>query len=691
MSRKSPGRPPKAGPPEKQLKVSRTALLMGGILLLGLIIRLLPALYCIVGGRVIFLGPDSYYHMRRIALTILHYPAANTFDSYVNYPDGFAILWPPLYDVLSATMAMAAGLGRPDTLTMEVAASLVPVLMGVAAIALVYYITRDAMNGKVALIASLIMAILPAGVFRSLFGVVDHHELEVLISLAMYLLFMRSAHSAKKSGLNKASALYAALTGVATASMILSWDGAPIFIGIIVIYAFVQYAYNAYKKEGSGYLTAAGLISSAAAIAIIAPIAGLSAPPFFFEATMLSWFHIVFLLGVMLSFLLMGALSALLLKNNLPWQALPLAVIATLAAAALALKLALPMFLRGIETGLWYLSGTDKVMSTISEAEPMFMAAGHFSLTVPWAYFSLIGPIAALGLALYIIELRGKKLSDAEAFFLVWTAAALILGIMQKRFINLLAVNASVFGGYAIYKTLELAGLEQYLSPAEKKKASRAGSISPTLMVASLLMPFLLAPALLNSVVLAGSPEPYALDWNEACSWVRDNTPATSFLYAPDNGTRPEYGIMSWWDYGNYILYEAQRPARSNNFQTGIEDSAKFFTGEDEASADAIMDKNNLRYVMLDYRMGSPYGGVKYGIFEDMAYLAGEDPAAYHSNGTLQANDKYYNSMYSRLFYGDARGGNLSGRAIEPLEHYRLIYATNGTDPVKVFEYVKGE
>jgi dolichyl-diphosphooligosaccharide--protein glycosyltransferase len=272
----------------------------------------------------------------------------------------------------------------------------------------------------------------------------------------------------------------------------------------------------------------------------------------------------------------------------------------------------------------------------------------------------------------------------------------LILGILQKRFINLLAVNASIFGGYAFYKVLELAGLEQYLNPADKKKpsASRSGSMTTALLAVLLIIPFLLVPALLNSIALAGSPEPYTLDWNMACAWVKDNTPTTSFLYSPDQGNRPEYGILSWWDYGNYILYRGERPAVANNFQTGINEAARFFIARDEAQANSIMDKHDIKYVMLDYRMGSPWGGVKYGIFEDMAYLAGDDPMSYHdnatSNKTLPANDKYYNTMYSRLYYCGACGGNISGHIIDPLEHYRLLYVTNGVDPVKVFEYVKG-
>jgi dolichyl-phosphooligosaccharide-protein glycotransferase len=193
----------------------------------------------------------------------------------------------------------------------------------------------------------------------------------------------------------------------------------------------------------------------------------------------------------------------------------------------------------------------------------------------------------------------------------------------------------------------------------------------------------------------------YTTDWDNACQWVDANTPQTSYAYSVNQSTEPQYGIMSWWDYGDYILYEAERPAIANNFQTGIPDSANFFIAQDEATADAIMDKDNARYVMLDLRQGSSYAGAPGGVFENMPTLAGQDANSYHMSylvpvpyGTDQEFDGsalYYGTMYSRLFNGDGLGGkdelgvNLSG-----LQHYRLLYETHGVDPVKVFQYVKG-
>ena len=227
-----------------------------------------------------------------------------------------------------------------------------------------------------------------------------------------------------------------------------------------------------------------------------------------------------------------------------------------------------------------------------------------------------------------------------------------------------------------------------------KRQKSKTASATPALTMIAVFSFILLAPLLISSVSLALTPEFYVSDWNDACAWVNDHTPATSFTYSADNGTHPEYGIMSWWDYGNYILYRAERPAVANNFQTGIENASRFFIAQNETAADAIMDNCSARYVMADNRMGSPYAGVSYGIFESMPYLAGDDPNSYHMRvnaSALTVSPKYYGSMYAKLFDFDGCGYKSgSGNVTGGLEHYRLIYATNGTDPVKVFEYVKG-
>lgn len=711
VSRKSSGAQPGAAP----VKSDHTIFFMAGILLLGLVLRLLPMLYSISGNIVMFTGPDSYYHMRRIVYTVYHYPLSNIYDSYVNYPHGFLIAWPPLFDFISATLSLIVGLGHPDRFTMEIASSLVPVLMGLVAIILVYYILGDAINKKAGLLAALIMALLPAAAFRTIFGLVDHHALEVLISLTMYFLFLRSLALGRDEGLSfsnltsnftkfKKPLMYAVLAGIATACMVFSWDGAPVFISIIAAYAFIQYAYNALNGEGSEYLTISGIITALVGLVVVAPVAatGQFGQNFSFDAEYLSWFHIVFLIAIASFFVVMGLMSKALLARKAPWYALPATAFLMVAAAVLALKLFMPNFFFGIESGVQYLAGMTDIAKTVSETEPLLQVNGRFSLLLPWAYFSTAGILSIVGLMIYLLfDLPGRKMKDAETFIIVWTGIVIVLGLMQKRFIYLLAVNVSIFAGYALFKALDLAGLEEYLSSAATKKkpsSARSASISAPLLAVIAVSVVILVPILLNCISMVLTPESYSLDWNDASAWLDDHSPKTSFTYSADDGTTPEYGVMSWWDYGNYILYRAERPAVANNFQTGIKDASRYFIAPSEDVANAIMNKTDSKYVMMDFRMGSPYVGVPGGIFEDMAYLGGSDPSSYHTiaklpNGksTYTGDDKYYNTQYFRLFNEDGCGQwNTTMPPQNGLSNYRLEYVTSHGDPVKVFQYVPG-
>jgi dolichyl-phosphooligosaccharide-protein glycotransferase len=212
----------------------------------------------------------------------------------------------------------------------------------------------------------------------------------------------------------------------------------------------------------------------------------------------------------------------------------------------------------------------------------------------------------------------------------------------------------------------------------------------------------LLLQPLASSYVIATSQLPVTANWDDAARWIKDHTPATSNVYSADPGTMPEYGVMTWWDYGNFILYRAERPAVANNFQTGVADAADFFIARNESVADRIMEKRNARYVVVDYRMGSASIGIP-GVFDSMATLAGDDASSYFmsfrrldptAGGTVSyvdGNDKYYGTMYSRLYNDRGLGGrDPLGNITSGLQHYRLVYANSGTDPVLVFERVAG-
>ncbi|HEY3421882.1 MAG TPA: oligosaccharyl transferase, archaeosortase A system-associated, partial [Methanocellaceae archaeon] len=696
-----------------------TVLLLGAVMVIALAIRLLPLAFSFVNGHVIFAEFDPYYHMRRIMYTVEHFPSVSSFDSYVNYPLGYIVGWPPLFDILGASLSMLAGLGHPSDLTVEITSAMLPVALGVLSIIPLYFIVKDALGKNAALIASLVMAILPGSVFRTIFGFTDHHALEVFLLLLTYLFFTRAATSAKLGSLSllgaqglraqKKPLIYAALAGIGVASMVFAFDVSALFVSILVAYAFIQFAIDSLDRVSSQYLAIVGTIASLVAVLIVAPPILVSTAGQHFQISMvnLSWFHIIYLLGMVGFFVIMGALSYALAARKAPWYLASLIFVALAGIAAIVTDLLSPQVFVEIGQGLGFLSGSGGMAVNISEMQPLLNFSSSTWYIIPWNYFSVAGLLAILGVAAYVLSIRrNDKLKNIDIFFLVWTATVVAVGLFQTRWVYLLAVTVSIFAGYILYLALSLAGLDKALRPNDtksKKRSSGSGPalITPALVAVSIIALVILIPVLDTSITIADTPSQMILSWNEACSWVKDNTPATSDLYSADQGTQPGYGIMTWWDYGNYVLYVAGRPAVSNNFQTGIPSSSHFFIAQDEASANVIMDSVKARYVMVDNRMGSQAAGVSGGIFENMPQLAGDDVDSYHMSyyslqpsgvaANMDGSEKYYDTMYSRLYNYDGLGGkNKLGNMTSGLGRYRYIYANSGVDPVKVFEYVNG-
>ena len=705
-------------PPWYRRFTTPTVLLLAGVLAVALVVRLLPLLYCFKDGHIMFAEQDSYYHLRRITYIVQNFPGVNIYDSYVNYPQGYFIGWPPLFDLTAATASIIVGLGSPGQLVVEATSSAVNVVIGLLGIGAAYWLAKDIFGKRAALFSALVMAVLPATTFVTIFAYVGHHSLEMLVSLVMYLLFLRSVTAGKTQGVTPSSfrasrgpLVMAALAGVAVAAAVYAWDGAPFFIGTLLIYAFVQYAWDARRGESSGYLTVSGIVAGLVALALVAPVAVTSYYGQRLEITAiyLSWFHVIMLAGMAAFFAFMGALQAYARKSKAPWYATPAIALVVAVAALLFARELLPGVYDNLMAGLTYLSGGSALLSSISQVSPLLYLNGQFSLAIVWTYLGTALLLAIPGLLIYLYRLKKAAIRPADVFFLAWTAVILVMGLMQSRFVYLLGINVAMLAGYSIDAVAETAGLGPYIrsraggKPRGKKaQAKKPADVPTSLAFAAIVIALLLIQPLASACVISATPLPVTANWDDAASWIKDNTPATSYTYSADIGTRPEYGVMTWWDYGNFILYRAERPAVANNFQTGVGYAARFFTAPNESAADMIMDRCDAKYVVVDYLMGSASIGIP-GVFDSMATLAGENASSYFmsyrrldpaSSGTafyVDGNDKYYGTMYSRLYNGRGLGGqDPLGNFTDGLEHYRMVYANSGTDPVIVFEKVDG-
>jgi len=108
------------------------------IVFIGILLKLFSGRNSLAESGILLPGYDEYYHMRRILYTVNHFPGTLWFDSYLNYPYGFNITWPPLFDQISAALCLA--LGQQDHETIAV---FVPVIHRYLSQCSVYYLVKS--------------------------------------------------------------------------------------------------------------------------------------------------------------------------------------------------------------------------------------------------------------------------------------------------------------------------------------------------------------------------------------------------------------------------------------------------------------------------------------------------------------------------------------------------------------------
>lgn len=641
------------------------------VIVFSILLRLYAGRNSFSESGILLPGYNEYYHMRRILFTANHFPSTLWFDSYLNYPHGFSITWPPLFDQLSAAFCVA--LGQHTKAGAEMTASFVPIIIGIIAIVAVYCIVRDLFDHKTALLASFMAALAPYYLNYTMFAALDRQCLEVLLSFSVLLFLIRAiTHGEKKH-------LYAAAAGVTMAALAYTWEGADIYLGIFPIYVAIQMALD--LKDGRSSDETCKLMLVAFAIAFVLQI------PFgnsvWLSASFRGTGAMLFVLG------LMFALSRVIIKRNMTWKAFPLSLAALLVIFALTTKLTGGLFGIGqlIQSGMEYIWGGGMI-GKIGEAEPLIHDAETFSEVA----FSILGlnlllsiggMVAAIS---YIIRSTGA-LQQGRIMFFVWILITIILTFGQSRFLYISTISIGLLISILFFFLLEWAGSRDSEDDPESadQEAGQKTSAKPMRMLTAILLLFLVIPTAWDAASFSQSTSPaVAGDWAESLAWLKENSNVTSFYDSPQEN--PEYSVMSWRDYGNWVLYLSERPVVANNFQAGAIDAAKFYLSESEDDATAILDKRGSRYVLTDYSM-------IYGKFSSLTNWVDEDLGSYMSavdqgsQYAIMPTERLFNTTLAKLYLFDAAGTG----------HFRLVYESKtflgestAKSDVKIFEYVPG-
>lgn len=664
----------------------------------------LPYDQTFVDGWVAFRDTDAFYYLRHIENMVHNSLRSNVFDPYMLYPGGSAGLTRPFFGWLVAGMALIVGRGAPASETVQAVAAYMPAILGALTLIPVYFIGKELFNRWVGLLSAALVAILPGEfLHRSLLGFTDHHVAETLLSATAILFLIMAVKRARERGITFAHLrsrdwpairkplIYTLLAGLFLGFYLLSWIGGLLLIFVIFAYLVIQFIVDHLRRVPTGYLAIVGVPLFLVALLMLLPVLGEGSRETAYRASLaIAVAGPVFMSGV----------SRLMAGKTLKPVYYPLAILGLAGIGAVVVYAADPSLLRYM-LAQFRIFLPEGVRLTILEVHPL-------SLEIAWANFTTSFFISFVSLAM-VVYLAVRERSAAATLFLVWSVVMLAAVLGQRRFGYYFAVNAALLTGYFSWRMLEAAGVRKLLARSRavpeavrefrkrKKKgrerkrdraSSQTGGLWARVVVVGIALFFLVFyPNIGPARALASSPHHIGgwLEdgWHSSMVWLRDNTPAPfdePDFYYESYPSRAEfeypetaYGIMSWWDYGYFIMQIGRRLPNANPGQAGAVQAARFFTAQNEAAATEQLTARDARYVVIDHTMAAPLA--KFHAIVDWAALDKDEfyevfyqPRA---DGRLEAVVLYYPAYYRSAV---ARLYNFDGRAVPATEAIVISY-----------------
>jgi len=664
----------------------------------------LPYDQIFINDWVWFRETDSYYYMRNIETLVHNFPHFNSFDPYMLYPGGGTGLARPFFAWLTAGIIRLVSLGTPTLHFMETIAAYVPAILGTLTLITVYFIGKELFNRWVGVIAAALVVILPGEfLHRSLLGFTDHHVAEVLFSTVTMLFLIMAIKRAREREISYTHLLnrdwstltkplvYGLLTGIFLGIYLLSWRGGLLFIFIIFAYLVVQFIVDHLRHKSSDYICVVGTLLFLVAFVMILPVLGRGGLDTIYRVAM----PLAIVVPIVLSII-----SRLMAAKALKPVYYPLALVGLLGIGLAIFHAINPALLQSM-LGRFSIFTPAGARLTIMEVEPLLFPGGEFGFQTAWANFTTSFFIAFISFAMLAYVLVRER-STHKTLFLVWSIIMLIAILGQRRFGYYYAVNVALLTGYFSWKMLDIAGLDKLMAKSKevvttvkkfKKREKKArektkpkkfmqprGAWIRVIVVGIAIFFLVLYPNIGKVEVLAKQQYIMTRGWYNSMLWLKDNSPEPfgdpDFyyeLYPPrDEFEYPEtaYGVMSWWDYGYFIMQIAHRIPNANPGQTGAREAGKFFTAQNETAANQVADELGVKYVVIDNAMATgkfyamvDWAGGNLSDFYDYYYQPAQDGGQW---GMLYYPG-YYNSTVARLYHFD-------GQAVTPAESIVISY-----------------
>ncbi|HVN75337.1 MAG TPA: STT3 domain-containing protein [Thermoanaerobaculaceae bacterium] len=667
-----PGRPR----PAFRVGPAVTRVLLAVVLLLAAATRLANIPGVFVAGQVLISDEDSAYHWHRALLAAKRYPRVHTFDYYTNFPTGARMMWPIGFDLALATLVRAVEFATAGHVRPEVVGVLFDPLLGVLAVVAVYFLGCELGGRAAGLAGAAIAAVLPILTGYSMVGRIDHHAAEPILAAVPLTLLLRAVGAASA---RRRDRLAVALGLVMAASMAV-WAGS-IAPGLLVAVCLALTA--VWPRDGTdpAVLCRLGRVIFGVAALAVTPVVLIH--PWAASGSF-AYFAPTWLQPFAYAAAWLGFAAAGVAGRRWPARAwVRAAALGAVPPAALAAGVALFADLRDTAAEvLGYLGRGDVQISQVFESYPL-LSFGWGGVMQQYGVIACGFPVLLAALAVRCG--RGPEAGRLTArITLPWFLSTAAMAIGQIR-----------LGSQFVPLWCALWGAAW--ASAVRSVEARVGHAREVRLGAVLVGVALMAPTLALHRVLHLPPQSDLVFTHDALVWLRDEAASPGDVMRPE--VKPRFGVMSRWQFGNWVISEAHQANIANPFAQaevhlrGVRDAAAFYLDTDPGDAALRLKRLGARYVMVTPLWDDA---------EDLARHVGPTAPALveRSEGghARRPAPAFYLTANSRLLIFDGLETTLGGMRLPPLRRLRLDFesAAQGEEPgwrgsfCKVFELVAG-
>ncbi|NLV25809.1 MAG: oligosaccharyl transferase, archaeosortase A system-associated [Methanomicrobiales archaeon] len=603
----------------------------------------------------IVMHEDPWYTIRQIEQVVHNYPAYAWFDPMVNYPYGQNVQWGPFLPFICATLCTLFGVTTQGEIIRLV--SWIPPVLFLVMIPICYLIGKKVWNQRVGILSAVFVSVVCGEfLYRSMYGNLDHHILEVILSFAcilVYLFIIRSVTAGTRESIPKEMVFLSILTGFL---FFLGYMNIPtIMVVALTISLFFLFFTILEKDLGNIFRLLEAQIIIFTTFSILYGISGI--PYEGFSIQMYSYGAIAVAFAIMVASALLYSLKGYVVYKDKSSRYILTGLIIIIGICLVAAFQSVSTIITSFSNAFdnFFLISYDT--TGIDELSPISLLRAVLSYNIAIA-LSIIGFIIVCH-ALY----RNKN--RLLLFFFIWATLISIISIMQVRYQYyegpIVCILSAICLDMVYLKTTEF--LEKRKIPSKKPSLTpkKIGLILVILIscafyIISLSTAFYVLPTFYGKSIKS--------DWVDTTLWLKENTtsPGIDYYAIYDRETfsypKEAYNTINWWGFGNYILTLGNRmPLGTPQQNRGARVSASFLLATNESIANNIITSYKGKYVVTNYDLSLIYPTVA--LWSHMKYPIESYIYTYYRkiNDNLVPikglRDSFFLSMFTRMHYFD--------------------------------------